>query len=288
MFLSGCLLTATALGLLEIFMSFGPLDRGDTLDKAPVLRSNSVIAHAMGGINGIHYSNSREAFEQNYSKGFRVFEVDLMLTADGKIVACHDGIEAQYGLKIPVSTLTADQFKNTRFKGRYTPLELEDIARFLESFPDMYIVPDVKFGFEATYRTLVQQVSKRDPALLDRVIPQIYREEDYSTLKEIYGFRKMIYTLYRIPPTSRSKLVNYWVGRRVLRFIEGKEDIFAVTMFRLRFMKSGWLVRKLRSRDRDVFVHTLNDENEISGYLSFGATGIYTDDFTGWTMHEEL
>ena len=129
-------------------------------------------------------------------------------------------------------------------------------------------------------------MSDRDPALLDRIIPQIYREENYSTLKKIHGFRRIIYSLYRIPPTSRSKLVNYWIGRKVLRFLEGKEDIYAVTMFRLRFMRSGWLVRKLRIQDRAVYVHTLNDEKEISRYLSFGANGIYTDDFTGWIFNE--
>ncbi|MDF1527454.1 MAG: hypothetical protein P1S59_14600, partial [bacterium] len=78
------------------------------------------------------------------------------------------------------------------------------------------------------------------------------------------------------------KLVNYWVGKRVLRFISGKEDIAAITMFRLRFMKSGWLVRKLQTMKRGILVHSLNDEKVIAGYLGLGATGIYTDDFDGW------
>ena len=70
----------------------------------------------MGGIDGIQYSNSLEAFQLNYSKGFRLFEVDLMLTLDEKVVAFHDGLEEAYGLSRPISTVTADQFKNAKYK----------------------------------------------------------------------------------------------------------------------------------------------------------------------------
>ena len=281
-FLAGFLMTVAVLGLLEIFMPFGPLDRDFKPVNARSLNTDNVIAHAMGGIDGIQYSNSKEAFQLNYSKGFKLFEVDLMLTVDGKVVALHDGLEEEYGLDRPVSEVTARRFKDTKYKGLYTPLDLEDIMLLLSSHPDAVIIPDVKSDFEATYRVIVQDVNDRDPALLERIVPQIYSEEDYFTLKELYAFEKFIYTLYRVPPTSRIKLVNYWIGNRVVRFLSGKEDIVAVTMFRLRFMKSGWLVRKLKTMGRGVLVHTLSDEKVISQYLSLGATGIYTDHYDGW------
>ena len=281
-FLAGFLMTVAVLGLLEIFMPFGPLDRDFKPVNARLLNTDNVIAHAMGGIDGERYSNSMEAFQLNYSKGFRTFEVDLMLTVDGKIVAIHDGLEGEYGLDSPISEVTARRFKDTKYKGLYTPIDLDDIMILLSSHPDAVIVPDVKSDFETTYRAIVTQVSDRDPALLERIVPQIYGEEDYFTLKELNVFQKLIYTLYRVPPTSRIKLVNYWIGRGVVRFLSGKEDIVAVTMFRLRFMKSGWMVRKLNTMKRDVLVHPLNDEMVISRYLSLGATGIYTDHYDGW------
>lgn len=282
LFLAGFLMTGAALGLLEIFMPFGPLDRDFKPVKARSLNTDNVIAHAMGDIDGIRYSNSLEAFQLNYSKGFRVFEVDLMLTADGKVVAFHDGLGEEYGLDRPVSEVTARRFKDTEYQGSYTPLDLADIMMLLKRHLDAVIVPDVKSDFETTYRVIVRDVGDRDPALFKRIVPQIYRDEDYFTLKKLHVFEKIIYTLYRVPPTSRIKLVNYWIGRGVVRFLSGKEDIVAVTMSRLRFMKSGWLVRKLQTMNRGVLVHTLNDEKVISRYLSLGATGIYTDDFDGW------
>ena len=281
-FLAVSLMAGAVLVLLEIFLPFGPLDGDLRLVNPRSLSTDKVFAHAMGSIDGIRYSNSLEAFQMNYSKGFRVFEVDLMLTADGKVVALHDGIETDYGLDRPVLEVTASRFKNTKYKGSYTPLDLADIMMLLENHPDTVIVPDVKSDFEATYRVIVRDMGDRNPALFKRIVPQIYREKDYFTLKQFQAFQKFIYTLYRVPPTSRIKLVNYWIGRNVVRFLSGKEDIVAVTMSRLRFMKSGWLVRKLQTMKRGILVHSLNDEKVISKYLSLGATGIYTDDYDGW------
>ena len=49
-----------------------------------------MIAHAGGGINGINYSNSIEALNHNYAKGFRYFEMDFSWTSDNKLVCLHD------------------------------------------------------------------------------------------------------------------------------------------------------------------------------------------------------
>ena len=45
------------------------------------------IAHAGGAIDGITYTNSLEALDLSYSKGCKLFELDLVLTSDDKIIA---------------------------------------------------------------------------------------------------------------------------------------------------------------------------------------------------------
>lgn len=40
---------------------------------------NCLIAHGFGGIDGSQYTNSREALEQSYDKGYRVFECDFQI-----------------------------------------------------------------------------------------------------------------------------------------------------------------------------------------------------------------
>lgn len=47
------------------------------------------MAHALGGIDGENYTNSKEALGSNYNKGVRLSEVDINLTADDKLVCVH-------------------------------------------------------------------------------------------------------------------------------------------------------------------------------------------------------
>lgn len=49
-----------------------------------------LVAHAGSGINGQNYSNSIEALNLNYGKGFRTFEIDLSCTSDDKLICLHD------------------------------------------------------------------------------------------------------------------------------------------------------------------------------------------------------
>jgi glycerophosphoryl diester phosphodiesterase len=55
----------------------------------------TLIAHAGGTLfdrDGamLTYTNSKEAIEQNYRRGHRVFEIDFSLTRDGYLAAVHD------------------------------------------------------------------------------------------------------------------------------------------------------------------------------------------------------
>ena len=43
----------------------------------------NIIIHALGGLDGFTYLNSRESFINYYDKGCRLFEVDLTKTSDG-------------------------------------------------------------------------------------------------------------------------------------------------------------------------------------------------------------
>jgi len=89
------------------------------------------IAHAGGAIDGNIYTNCLEALDLSYSKGCKLFELDLVLTTDGKIVAQHDppGItEAEF-----ISRLILD---------KYTPMNMEAINRWFQNHPDALLVTD--------------------------------------------------------------------------------------------------------------------------------------------------
>ena len=89
------------------------------------------IAHAGGAIDGNIYTNCLEALDLSYSKGCKLFELDLVLTTDGKIVAQHDPPE-----------VTEAVFMNRRIAEKYTPLNMEAINLWFQDHPDAILVTD--------------------------------------------------------------------------------------------------------------------------------------------------
>lgn len=50
------------------------------------------IAHAMGGLDGRDYLNSIDGFYPAYQKGYRVFEMDILLTKDNVAIGSTNGV----------------------------------------------------------------------------------------------------------------------------------------------------------------------------------------------------
>lgn len=53
-------------------------------------KDHRTIAHALGGMDGKDYLNSREGFLFMYEQGVRLFELDLSRTSDGVWVCRHN------------------------------------------------------------------------------------------------------------------------------------------------------------------------------------------------------
>jgi hypothetical protein len=101
------------------------------------------IAHAGGEVNGIKSTNSKDALDQNYKKGFRLFELDIIETSDGKFVAAHDwnmwSRFTDYGDELPVSHA---EFMEHRIYGKYTTLDMEGINKWFAAHPEAILVTD--------------------------------------------------------------------------------------------------------------------------------------------------
>ena len=101
------------------------------------------IAHAGGEIDGNRYTNSKESLDLNYDRGFRLFELDIILTSDGKFVAAHDwkywAKIINYIGEIPVSQ---EQFLSQKIYGKYTPLDMDSINEWFKIHPDAILVTD--------------------------------------------------------------------------------------------------------------------------------------------------
>tara|TARA_R110002167_G_scaffold206691_18_gene410813 strand:+ start:20486 stop:21754 length:1269 start_codon:yes stop_codon:yes gene_type:complete len=112
--------------------------------KYPFEPSNDrYIAHAGGEVDGIASTNTVEALDQNYAKGFRLFEMDINETKDGRYVAAHDwkmwSRFTDYEGELPVSLA---EFKKHKIYGKYTTLDLDGINKWFAAHPDAILVTD--------------------------------------------------------------------------------------------------------------------------------------------------
>ncbi len=105
--------------------------------------NNRYIAHAGGAVNGIKSTNSKEALDQNYKKGFRLFELDIIETSDKKMVAAHDwkmwSRFTDYSGALPPSH---DEFMKHKIYGDYTTLDLKGINAWFAAHTDATLVTD--------------------------------------------------------------------------------------------------------------------------------------------------
>ncbi len=101
------------------------------------------IAHAGGKIDGLTYTNSKEALDLSYKKGFRLLELDIIQTQDGKFVAAHDWKHwskiTDFKGNIPV---TNEQFLEFKLHGKYTPLDIEGINEWFSVHKDAILITD--------------------------------------------------------------------------------------------------------------------------------------------------
>lgn len=253
----GCLLAALAVGL-----SLAESSSAQAASSGEDWTSYRMIAHAMGGIDHKRYTNSYDAFVENYLKGYRVFEVDLLLTADGKLAALHDWEGG--------TAMTIRAFKRTAVDDAYTPLSFRDIARLMHDYPDMYLVTDTKETDLALVRKQFENIRSAaaavDPSILNRIIPEIYTPEMYDAVMDIYPFPNKLYSLY-LSDDPDSEIV---------RFVR-EQGIRTVAMPLRRALFDPRLVGLLSGLGVKTYVHTVNYPIVLSWLVDLGIYGVYTD-----------
>ena len=134
-------------------LNISGLLRFDTVPEVPISKSanyniyindtSRFIAHAGGKIDGNLYTNSLEALDLNYQKGFRLFELDILKTSDGIYVAAHDweywAKITNYSGSLPV---THDEFMKHKIYDKYTPLDISLINEWFTKHSDAILVTD--------------------------------------------------------------------------------------------------------------------------------------------------
>lgn len=252
--------------------------------KGGLWEGSTVIKHSFGSIDGYCYTGSLEAFLENYEKGDRIFEVDLEMTSDDKVILRHDwDLEMQEGISsenIP----TQEQFLSAPIYGIYTPLSFRDLCLLMQEYPDIWIVTDSKYkdwdNVIKQFTIMVRTAEECNAAeVLDRLVVQIYDEFMYEALKEVYPFRSFIFTLYQ-----------RWDGKTVETCTQicrwsVEKNIDMITMPYSYATEENLEVT--RRYGREVYVHTINDAAVAKDFFEKGIRGIYTDDLCLKELEEE-
>lgn len=171
-------------------------------------REHRCYAHALGTVDGIMYTNSQEAFEQSYSRGFRVFEVDLCFTEKNELILCHDvtciwkengdypKIEIGKNIYNTLNSLGVPQsfktYAQEKVYGKYTALSLDDWVEIMKNNRDIFCVTHVRGNRRIEqYKLLVDLCNRIDRALLERFIIQIENEQEKKMVTNLYPFQNI-------------------------------------------------------------------------------------------------
>lgn len=238
------------------------------------VKNNKFVAHALGGIDGKAYTNSLEALEASYKKGYKVFEVDLVLTSDKELAARHDWLE-MFEQKLHESPkdnnkpISLKQFKSTKIYRKYTPLDFKDICVFMNKHKDVYLITDTKGidekSINESFKVMIDTAQKVNKDVLERIIPQIYNQEMLPLIKSFYEFQNVIYTLY----------MSHDTDEQVADFVI-KNNVKVVTMSSRRCTKE--FVNNLSSKGVYAYVHTVNLITEAEKLMGEnGVYGVYSD-----------
>ncbi|NQP35864.1 glycerophosphodiester phosphodiesterase [Streptococcus suis] len=239
----------------------------------------NLIAHAGGTYRGpsynTFYTNSLEALQQNYSLGHRVFEMDFYLTSDGKMAAVHDW--EQFGYMNGVA-LSSEEWKNFQTFGspitdsRFTTMLIGDVLDQMVINKDMFLVTDTK-SFEISHEEMMAQfteiyneANKRDPELLNRIIPQIYNEDMFYNIQSIYKFPSVIFTLYATQSSAEA----------ITQFASEHPEIGVITMSTGDPRFSTDFFESLHAAGKKVYTHTIHTYDDLTNYSALGVDGFYT------------
>jgi glycerophosphoryl diester phosphodiesterase len=110
------------------------------------MKDHFMIAHAGGEIDNYIYTNSLEALNKSYSKGCRLFELDIRETSDGKLVAVHNWEQFKqmtgYQSEINDIALTEQEVLHSKIYGRFTPMNMQMINKWFAQHSDAILITD--------------------------------------------------------------------------------------------------------------------------------------------------
>ena len=232
-------------------------------DGSAWYHSAPLIYHAGGGIDGLTYSNSREALEHTLSLGNRFVEVDFLFTSDNTLVCAHDW----HDISDSRLAMTAEEFRELKIYGKYTSMTAAELMEFTREYADLYIVIDTKEENMVSVVLELIRLAGEDPDLCSRFIIQLYDSGIRQQIMDHYAFEdtNFLFTAYKFGTENPAQIMKlcYQENVPVITVEYGKWNAETIQ----KFAEKGFV----------IFEHTVNRPDEARESLARGIRGLYTD-----------
>ncbi len=244
-------------------------DSAELIAMRETIAENKYIIHACGEIANeegevFEYTNSKDALENSYNEGCRVIEIDFRFTSDGHLVCNHawgdltlDGVNLTAGEAPDYET-----YLKCKFQDSFDLLTFEDVAAFMRDHEDLIVITDIKDDNTGNCKMIAEEY----PDLLDNFVVQIYHTDEFKTISDL-GFPYIIYTLYDTEESERTQsAINKAAKKGLVGFTVYSEWIDDPAFYEI-MQKPGL----------PLYVHTVNEDDQLAHYFDLGAEAIYTD-----------
>lgn len=263
-----------------------PQPSGGPLTAVPVMNTylmtvgqSGTIRHALGGVDGHMYLDSIDGLKQDYGREYRLFEADVNFTSDGVLVLAHGWTESDHVKRLGMPYDPADPvptyetFMGSKIQGRYTATSFRDLAGFMRTHTDMFVLLDFadrSYQDTVTAYSEVVREAGRDDSVLQRFIVGGHTTDMIDAVKTTWHFT--LYNLYLDVPQNRTgilKNLDDYIG--YCRNNDISSFSTAVDTF------TPQVAAKMRTSGLVSYVFTTNDKKEADSLRDLGATIIGTD-----------
>lgn len=231
-------------------------------------KQGKLISHALGGFKkdgkNITYTNTLEAFNHSIKKGSHLFELDLMLTSDKKVVAFHNYSKSVYKkLKVKNQTFTYEEFmsgkafEKTNLQG-LTPIDLKMLIDLVRKHPDTFWMPHFYFppcadakNTEEILKQFIKEIGA-EKELLNRMTFGVNIKEELPILKKFN-----LPVIHCLIEDSKKKFNSVKANEDVLDFLL-KNNIKAVSIPARVAIKEPDLLRQLKQNKIKIYSFTVD------------------------------
>ena len=243
-----------------------------------------IISHSGGGINGLTFTNSKEAWEYSYNKGNRLVDADLMFTTDSVLVLKHewgDNLEqTQVAMKDSYrwydrnnslrynmeneNMMDFNTFMKSPIHYIYHPLSVYDMLQYMKDHQDLYVSADVKRNdIVSAYKYIINAAQKKSCLdVLDRLIVSVYDETAFKQVKKIYPFKHYVMRQYINKPHNYYDILKFCI----------ENSIHVINLSSCYVNDEG--AKELMKHGIHVYVAVVDNKELFLNYIDAGFSGV--------------